>query len=317
MITVIRTVIETTLAAIEAFWRTWGGMITRLVTGVFDGIRQIIEGALTAIRGVLDVIMGLIRGDWGRAWDGVKQIVSGVWDMINGYVDIAMTYMRTMIETGMRLVAGVFDAAWDGIKAVFFAAFDAVLGAARSYLDLILGVYVGLGVGIANVVRGIGSTLAEWVSLVWGYGTMVVDFFREIPGRLGDFFYGLAETITAPFRAAFNAIAWLWNSTIGSLSFSIPGWVPFGLGGNGWDVPDMPYMHTGGIVSGVGDQLRVLEGGEGVFTREQMAAIGRGGGGGGNVINITVNGSRSPQATADTVARALMSSQVRVALAGA
>jgi hypothetical protein len=49
-------------------------------------------------------------------------------------------------------------------------------------------------------------------------------------------------------RTAFNAIASLWNSTVGKLSFTIPGWVP-GLGGSGWDVPDIPMLASGGIVT--------------------------------------------------------------------
>lgn len=49
----------------------------------------------------------------------------------------------------------------------------------------------------------------------------------------------LADVITTPYQLAFNGIAWLWNNTVGRLSFSIPGWVP-GIGGNGFDVPDIP-----------------------------------------------------------------------------
>jgi hypothetical protein len=49
-------------------------------------------------------------------------------------------------------------------------------------------------------------------------------------------------------RTSFNAIASLWNSTVGKLSFTIPGWVP-GIGGKGWDVPDIPMLASGGIVT--------------------------------------------------------------------
>lgn len=59
----------------------------------------------------------------------------------------------------------------------------------------------------------------------------------------------IAEIITTPYRLAFNAIADLWNGTVGKLSFSIPGWVP-GIGGSGFDVPDIPKLAKGGIVNG-------------------------------------------------------------------
>lgn len=59
----------------------------------------------------------------------------------------------------------------------------------------------------------------------------------------------IAELIVRPYREAFRAIAWLWNNTVGRLSFSIPGWVP-GVGGKGFDVPDIPMLAKGGIVTG-------------------------------------------------------------------
>lgn len=56
----------------------------------------------------------------------------------------------------------------------------------------------------------------------------------------------IADIITTPYQLAFRGIASLWNNTVGRLSFSVPGWVP-GLGGKGFDVPDIPQLASGGI----------------------------------------------------------------------
>jgi hypothetical protein len=58
----------------------------------------------------------------------------------------------------------------------------------------------------------------------------------------------VADVITAPFKAAFKAVAGLWNNTVGKLSFTVPNWVP-GIGGKGFDVPDIPMLAEGGIVT--------------------------------------------------------------------
>jgi hypothetical protein len=50
------------------------------------------------------------------------------------------------------------------------------------------------------------------------------------------------------YKAIFNGIATLWNNTIGKLSFEVPKWVP-GLGGKGFDVPNIPMLAAGGIVT--------------------------------------------------------------------
>lgn len=97
----------------------------------------------------------------------------------------------------------------------------------------------------------------------------------------------VADIITTPYQIAFRAIASLWNNTIGRLSFSVPGWVP-GLGGKGFDVPDIPTFHSGGVVPGTGDQLVLAKGGESIFTRDQMR---NGGGPGGGVTVVIATGA--------------------------
>jgi hypothetical protein len=97
----------------------------------------------------------------------------------------------------------------------------------------------------------------------------------------------VANVITAPFLAAFRAIAWLWNNTVGKLSFKIPNWVPGGIGGKGWDVPDIPMLAEGGIVNSA--QLAMIgeKGPEAVIPLSKMGSMGFGGGAS---ITVNVNG---------------------------
>lgn len=76
------------------------------------------------------------------------------------------------------------------------------------------------------------------------FSDAVVKSVQWVTGKLS----GVAELIVRPYREAFRAIAWLWNNTVGKLSFSVPGWVP-GVGGKGFDVPDIPMLAAGGIVN--------------------------------------------------------------------
>lgn len=101
----------------------------------------------------------------------------------------------------------------------------------------------------------------------------------------------IADIITTPYQLAFKAIAYAWNNTVGKLSFSIPSWVP-GLGGKGFDVPDIPTFHAGGMVPGSGDQLVMAQGGERILSRGQVAA-GQGGG-----VTIVIGNPADPFAQA-------------------
>jgi hypothetical protein len=74
----------------------------------------------------------------------------------------------------------------------------------------------------------------------------IVDFVKKIPGWVSTAFNGLADFITAPFRAAFAAIKILWNSTLGGFKVHIPG-IPGTDVGN-YDI-SIPKLANGGIVS--------------------------------------------------------------------
>src|SRR4029077_5925133 len=81
------------------------------------------------------------------------------------------------------------------------------------------------------------------------------------------------------------AIAGFWNSTVGALSFKVPGWVP-GLGGKGFDVPDIPQMQRGGDVARTG--VALIHSGETVVPK-----------GAGSIIHVNVTttglGADAPQ----------------------
>lgn len=117
----------------------------------------------------------------------------------------------------------------------------------------------------------------HWDSIKAG-ATATVDWFKELPGKIASAFSSLASIITSPFRTAFGLIRNLWNDTIGGFGFEFAGWNPPGPG----SVPGIsfriPEMHTGGVFqsgSSRGEGLALLKDNEGVFTPEQMAALGR------------------------------------------
>lgn len=111
----------------------------------------------------------------------------------------------------------------------------------------VIPVFADVVAAVVGFVANVATTLAGWVLDVWRFGGQVVDFFRELPGKIGDFFTGLGQTILAPFKWAFNEIAKLWNNSVGKLSFETPGWLGPGIGGKGWSMPRLPTFHTGGI----------------------------------------------------------------------
>jgi hypothetical protein len=95
------------------------------------------------------------------------------------------------------------------------------------------------------------------------------------------------------YKGIFNSIASLWNNTFGKLSFKVPGWVP-GIGGKGFDVPNIPMLAEGGIVTKPTLALIGEAGAEAVIPLSKMNQ-------GGNIY-VTVQGG-DPNAIVDALRR--------------
>ena len=95
------------------------------------------------------------------------------------------------------------------------------------------------------------------------------------------------------YKSMFNAIAILWNNTVGKLSFSIPSWVP-GVGGKGFEVPNIPMLADGGIATRA--TLAII----GESGPEAVVPLSKGGMGMGGNVTINVNGG-DPNAVVDAL----------------
>lgn len=148
---------------------------------------------------------------------------------------------------------------WGGIKTIVAD----VWGWIKGHWPLLLEILTGpIGAAAVFIVHHWGQIKAAGID-VW-------NWIKALPGRIGSVFANVGRAISSPFISAFNAVRNFWNSTLGGKGFSIPSWVP-GIGGDSFRIPT---FHTGGIVGGTGEQLALVKGGEGVFTREQMSAMG-------------------------------------------
>jgi len=157
------------------------------------------------------------------------------------------------------------------------------------------------------------ATKTTWFSDLWKWAwsgirsaaASVWNWLKQVPGWIGSAFATVAKAITAPFRAAFNFISDAWNHTIGSLSWKVPGWVPF-IGGNTISVPNLPKFHTGGVVPGAPGQevLAVLQAGETVSPAGQ--------GGGPLVLEIRSSGYPMDDLIAQIIERLVAQGRIRL-----
>lgn len=175
---------------------------------------------------------------------------------------------------------------WDTIKAVGEAVWGFItdtIGAAVGFITDHIGTLGRIILAFAT------GGMSEAVRFIMDHWDGIVDFFKSIPEKIRGFFSGVGDIITAPFRAAFDAVKRLWNSTVGGVGFTIPNWVP-GIGGNSFRIPEMA---EGGVVQSSGWAMvgeagpEVLWLGGGATVAPLDSAMGGGGGAPAVVVNAS------------------------------
>jgi hypothetical protein len=212
----------------------------------------------------------------------------------------------TVVTSAVNAVLGAsFSALWVATGAIVIIGIIAALVALQMKFDIFGKAIDGIKIGFDKLWGAI-KFVFDWVKNNWPlllavltgpFGmaiAFVVKFREDIMNMFGLIYSGIkatmgfiADVISAPFKAAFKAVAGLWNNTVGKLSFTVPSWVP-GIGGKGFDVPDIPMLAEGGIVTS--PTLAMIGEGRGPEAVIPLSKLGSMGFGGGGNITVNVNG---------------------------
>lgn len=236
------------------------------MSNALESVEGSVDTSEGRFMGMADLLDGL-GSAFGLPVDGAVNMARAFGDMaggVTGFVVPAVQRLGAMLG----LSTGATQAA-AGANVTFGASLTAALGPIALVVAAIAAI-----VAIGYVVVRNWDTIKEAAAKVWewiqGGWDRLLGFFGSIPGRIGELGGTLFDVLTWPYRTAFNAIAELWNHTVGALSFEVPDWVPM-IGGKGWDVPDMPKFHSGGVVPGLpGTEVPIL-----ALAGERVTPVGR------------------------------------------
>jgi len=230
-------------------------------------------------------------GNWASEHTGVFLAVAGV---IGGLALAVMAVNAAMaVNTALTTAASAAKAIYVAITGTQTAATEAAT-VAQTGLNASL-----LANPITLIVLGIAALVAALViayKKFEGFRNVVDAVFGFIKTAVSgsiDVIKGYFTTVVGFYKGIFNGIATLWNNTVGKLSFKVPGWVP-GLGGKGFDVPNIPMLADGGIVTKPTLALIGERGSEAVIPLSKMNQ--------GGDMYITVQGG-DPNAIVDALRR--------------
>ncbi|RQW83553.1 hypothetical protein [Micromonospora globispora] len=243
--------------------------------GAIGRVGEKADGAESKLIGVHDVIDGTATIMQGPGKVGIAAYVQGWADLAGGMAPLLLGLAQTKVGMMAHVV-------WSGIVRAATATWAAMQWVLNSALFASPITWIVVGILLLVGVIILIATKTDWFQrawkAAWGWiksaASNTWEFIKKIPGWIGTAFSKVSDAVSKPFKAAFNAIANAWNNTVGQLSWSVPGWVPF-IGGNTISVPHLPTFHAGGVVPGAPGQnvLAMLQAGETVTSN-----AGRGGG---------------------------------------
>lgn len=210
-------------------------------------IQAAIAPDLEELRAQFAEVFANITTFWNEWGDEITRIAT---DVVGFYIK----YIVTELKIFAAVTGFVIDAVqwwWENYAskavAIYARIVEGVLwvadkiGVAFAAIGWIIARGIDVFMGLVHMWQAIRDAVARGIDFV-------VDVVTGLAGRITGAMAGIADLITRPFKAAFNAIADLWNNTIGRLEWTVPEWIP-GIGGNRVEVPDIPRFSTFGALT--------------------------------------------------------------------
>ncbi len=227
-----------------------------------------------ALINMLTKAMPLIKGTFGLLSEHANIIAPiavglGAFAVAIWAVNAAMSAWAT-IQAIMNLEIWSCPITWIVAAIIVFIAIIVLIAVKTDWFGKLWGIiWGGIKAAAGAVASWFSGPFVNFFKSAWdkikSWGNSTLGWFKDLPGNLKKALVKVADILTAPYRQAFNAIARLWNGTVGKLHFSVPGWVP-GMGGKGWSMPNLPQLARGGtalapglaIVGEAGPELAYL-----------------------------------------------------------
>ena len=268
-------------------------------------------------------IANVLQGVYGFVSEFISAMMPGLMAGLEQIEIAAQPLIQVIMEIAQWLVSNIYPLLTD-----IFNFIGTNLPAIGSLVGTIVGtIFQIVGTLIASIIASVARLLniiggfisqipvffTNAVNFVKGIFNSLIDFFKSAVTNIGNVFRGIADAISAPFKAAFNAIRRLWNSTIGGFGFTVPDWLP-GVGGKSFTIPKLA---TGGTLTS-GGTVMVGEAGPELLTLPRGARVtpldaAEAGTGGGVTYNLAFGDvNLTDKAAAQQAAREFIEYLIRI-----
>lgn len=273
------------------------------VSPIFNTLWQIVSSIFilivavvaTAIESIAQPFIWLFQ-NWQTVWNNICGFVSTIWNIIVGVVTAYINTMNAIISAIVNTIMVVISPIVNWINSVII----------QPIANFFSGLWNGIVQGVSGFVQGVMnviSPITNWINsniiqpvsrFFAGLWNGIVQGVNGLAAGIKNIFSSIVGIIKAPINAIIGGV----NTVIRGLnSIKVPDWVP-GLGGAHPNFPTIPMLAKGGVVDNatmaiIGESGKEavipLENNTGWITNLAGQLAERGGVGGGNTVNISVN----------------------------
>lgn len=233
----------------------------------FEGFRDVVDKVAAVVSATVGAFVGYMIGQFGNLVNWVKQF----WPQISEAISHVMNFIRETVQFILGIVAALWRAwgddllryvmtVWNFIRETIENAIQLIKGIIQTVVAVINGDWGRAWTGIKNIVGAVWDQIGNIISTAIG---AIKGMLGGLASTVGQMALGLWNPIKDGFRSVLNWIIDRWNG----LEFKMPSVGP--IGGFTVGVPNIPRLHSGGVVPGTpgSDVLAMLQAGERVIPR--------------------------------------------------
>lgn len=234
--TVVKPILAIIVGAFLGFAKVVMSIIGETIGPVLSSIGTIFKGLIRVIRGVVKIIAGIFALDFKAVWDGVVDVVTGalwaVWGVIKGAVNLIWNPIKGLVKGIYNFFYWLYDELVghsivpdmiDGIVACF----EMLAGVAKwvwnnlvlpvwnlfkKFLKISLAVFKGFWAGI-QVAWAVLKTASVWL-----WNNVLVPIWNVVKNIWSNFilpaFMGWWAGIQLAWAVLKTASVWLWNNVL-------------------------------------------------------------------------------------------------------
>lgn len=199
----IYTVIKVVFTKVYQFINWIMPALKIIVKNSWQGIKQIISGALDIIIGVIKVFSVIFTGDFKLMWSGIKQIFRGAIKIVVGFIRTSLVGQIIALIRGFSSnIKGYFSKMWTTIKSIFFASVSYIYKQVRLKFNQLYG-----------TIRSIFANTSKYLRTIWAsIKNFIVKTAISIWTNVRNKFNGLYKSVRSIFSSVSKYIRVIWSS---------------------------------------------------------------------------------------------------------